>query len=187
VVDHVKPVADVFPVAVYRQGLPLEGVVDDQGNELFRKLVGAVVVGTVGDQCRQAVGMKVGAHQVVGRGFAGRVRRPGIVGRGFLKGAGFAKRTVYFIGAHMQKSVFLAGGISVFQPGFPRRFEQGECAQDVGPDKFGGTRDAAVHVRFGGEMNNRVDLFFGKNLLHQVGIANVALHKTVTGRIFNIR
>ena len=52
----IEPVAHVGAVAVDGQGLPLDGVEDQQRDQLLRELVGPVVVRAVGDQGRQAVG-----------------------------------------------------------------------------------------------------------------------------------
>ena len=65
VVDHIQPVAHVFAFAVDGQRFAVADVVDEKGNELLRELVGAVVVGAVGDQRGHAVGIVVGAHEVV--------------------------------------------------------------------------------------------------------------------------
>ena len=65
VIDDKEPVAHILAVTVDRQFLPLEGVVDDQRNEFFREVVGAVVVGAVGNQGRQVIGVVVGADQMV--------------------------------------------------------------------------------------------------------------------------
>jgi hypothetical protein len=49
----------------------VHGVVENQRNELFRKLIGAVVVGTVGYPYRQAVGVKIGGGEMIGSGLGG--------------------------------------------------------------------------------------------------------------------
>ena len=107
VIDNIKPVADIFAVAVNRQGFSLKGVVDDQRNELFRKLVRSIVIGAVGNQRRQSIGMKIRADQMVGGRLAGGIRRPGIIRGGFLKSAGFSQRAVNLIRADMQKTAVL--------------------------------------------------------------------------------
>lgn len=73
VVD-VEPVADVVAGAVEGQKLVVERVEDDQGDQFFRKLARAVVVRAVGGDHRQAVGVAPGAHEVVARCLARRVR-----------------------------------------------------------------------------------------------------------------
>jgi len=60
VVDHVEPVPNVLAIAIDRQGLALQHIEDHEGDELFRKLKGPVVVGTIRDGDRKAVGVAVG-------------------------------------------------------------------------------------------------------------------------------
>ena len=82
VVFHIEPVADLLAVAVNGQRLAGQGIVDDQRDELFREVVGAVVVGAVGGEYRQAIGVVVGTHQVVAGGLARGVRAVGFVAMG---------------------------------------------------------------------------------------------------------
>jgi hypothetical protein len=82
VVADVQPVAHVLAVAVDRQRLAGERVDDHQRDQLFGELVRAVVVGAVGGEHRQAVGVVEGAHQVVGRRLAGANTAVRRVGRG---------------------------------------------------------------------------------------------------------
>ena len=80
VVDDVQPVTNLETVAVDGQRLPLQGVAYHEGDELFGELEGTVVVGTVGNERRQAVGPVVGPHEVVARSLGrgiGTVRRVG--------------------------------------------------------------------------------------------------------------
>jgi hypothetical protein len=105
VVLDVEPVADLLAVAVDGQRLAGQGVVDDQRDELFREVVGTVVVGAVGGQHRQAVGVVVGAHQMVAGRLAGRVRAVRFVAVGFGEGRiVLAERAVDFVGGHMQEA-----------------------------------------------------------------------------------
>ena len=87
-VFDIEPVADLLAVAVDGQRLAGQRVEDDQRDELFREVVGAVVVGAVGGEHRQAVGVVPGAHQVVAGRLAGRIRAVGLVGVGLGEGAG---------------------------------------------------------------------------------------------------
>ncbi len=91
VVLHKQPVADVQAVAVDGNGLALGHAGDGQGDELFRVLAGAVVVGAVGRHSVQAVGVVVGPHQVVAARLAGAVGAVGGVGHGFMELAGVAQ------------------------------------------------------------------------------------------------
>ena len=68
---HIEPVPDLHAVSVYRDGLVVQDVGDHQGDQLFRELERAVIVGTVGGGDLKAVGFVVGPDQMVGRGLAG--------------------------------------------------------------------------------------------------------------------
>ena len=64
-VFYIEPVTDVFAFAIDRKGLTLTDVVDEERDKLLGELVGAVVVRTVGYDCRKAVGVVEGADEVV--------------------------------------------------------------------------------------------------------------------------
>lgn len=98
VIDE-QPVAHVRAIAVDGQGFAIERVEQDEWDEFFRELPGAVVVGGVGDDGGHAVGMVPGADQVIGRGFAGGVGAARIIRCGFGEGwVGGFEGTEYFIG-----------------------------------------------------------------------------------------
>ena len=73
-VPHIEPVAHLHPVAVDREGLSGEGVMNDERNEFFGEVVGAVVVGAVRREDGETVGMMVGTDEVIRGRLAGRVR-----------------------------------------------------------------------------------------------------------------
>ena len=58
----VEPVTDLLAIAIDRQRLASQCIVDDQRNEFFWKVIGAIVIGAVGCEHRQAVGMVVRTH-----------------------------------------------------------------------------------------------------------------------------
>ena len=81
VILDIEPVPYLRAVAVNGQRLAVQGVEDHVWNQFFWKMIGAVVVGAVGDHYRQAVGSVPGSHQVIGTGLAGGIgRRRGIGG-----------------------------------------------------------------------------------------------------------
>ncbi|MNE56720.1 hypothetical protein D3C80_1516500 [compost metagenome] len=82
---YVQPVANLLAIAIDRQCLAGQRVDDHQRNKLFREVIRTVVVRAVGGQYRQAIGVMVGAHQVVAGGFAGRVRAVGFIGVVFVE------------------------------------------------------------------------------------------------------
>ena len=67
VVLDVEPVAHVLALAVDGQRLAVADVVDEEGNQFLGELIGAVVVGAVGDDDGHAVGVVEGAYEVVAR------------------------------------------------------------------------------------------------------------------------
>ncbi len=183
VVFHVQPVPDVLAVPVHRELAPLQGVVDDQGDELLGELEGAVVVGAVGDDDRQAVGVVVGPGQVVRGGLAGGVGGAGIVGGGLGEAPGLPQGAVHLVGADVQEAVTggrrrVAGGRA---PGVAGGLQQGEGPGDVGADELAGALDATVHVGLGGEVHHPVHGLLPKHPGHQVGVADVAPHEAVPG------
>ncbi len=91
VVADVEPVADVHAVAIDGDGFPGLDALDDDGDELLRELIRAVVVGAVRDERGQTVGVVVAAHEHVTRGLAGGVGRVRRVGRGLGEEAGRAE------------------------------------------------------------------------------------------------
>ena len=64
-----KPVADVFPFAVYRKFLVSQRTADDERNEFLREMVRAVVVGASGDGYRKPVSPIVSQNKEVRAGF----------------------------------------------------------------------------------------------------------------------
>ena len=107
VVFDIQPVADVLAVAVYRKLLAVQRIVDDQRNQLFRKLVRTVVIRAVCDICREMIGIHIRFYKHIRSCLAGRVRAVGRIGGCLIEiAAVFAQRAVYFIRRNMQE--FLA-------------------------------------------------------------------------------
>ena len=100
----IQPITHVGTVAVDRQRLALDRVQDDQWNELFGKLVRAVIVRTIRHDDWQAICLEPGMREMVGRRLAGRIRRTRSIGRLFTKQAGRAKRAIDFVGRDMDKA-----------------------------------------------------------------------------------
>ena len=73
VVLDIEPVAHVVASAVDRQRPAVEGVENDERDQFLREVEGAVIIGAVGEQDRQAIGMVPGPHQMVGGRLAGRI------------------------------------------------------------------------------------------------------------------
>ena len=83
VIVHKQPVPDIHSVAINRQGLVVESVVDHQWDQFLWKLIRAIVVGTPGNIEREAIGVAESANEVIRGGFSCRVGRVGTQGSVF--------------------------------------------------------------------------------------------------------
>ena len=196
----VQPVAHVLPAAVHGQRLLVADVVDEQRDELLRKLVGPVVVRAVSHQRRHPVRVVVGPHEVVGRGFRGRV---GAV-RGVLRlfgeellaegpAAALPARSISLGTGQLQRPVHLVGGDVVEQlacpitvPVFPCRLEQRERAQDVRTREGERIPDRAVDMAFGREVDDPVDVILTKQRPQHIQVADVPLLEHVVRGILDV-
>ena len=98
VVLHIQPVAHVLALAVYRKGLAVADIVDEQGYQFLRELVRAVVVRAVGHYGRHTVGVVEGPNEVVGGGLRRAVGAVGAVPRGLAE----ELVTVHLVGADVR-------------------------------------------------------------------------------------
>ena len=177
VVGHEQPVAHLFTVAIDRQRLAGQGLGDHQRDEFFREVVRAVVVGTVGGQHRQPVGVVEGADQVVGGGLGGRVRGIGRVRRGLGEQPGFAQAAVDLVGGHVQEAERVPGRAFQPLPVVAHRLQQGQGADHVGLHEGRRAVDRTVHVAFGGEIHHSIGAMFGQQPRHQGAVADIAMHE----------
>lgn len=164
VVLGVDPVADVLALAVELGADAVDDVGDLPGDELLHVLVGAVVVGAVGDRGAQAVGAGPGADQHVGRRLGGAVGARGPVGRLFGELGGVVERQV---------AVDLVGGdVVVADTVFPYDLQQAEGALHVCAQERLRVGDGVVVVALGGVMYDRV--VARDDAVQQPGVADVA-------------
>ena len=176
VVVDVEPVADVLAVAVDGQGLAVERVVDHQRDELLGKLVGAVVVRAVGGQRRQAVGVELGADEMVagglGRGVGavgrdraclrGRRGRRGRASRRLRRWRRGGSGSAACASPAALASMLRAASSSVKVPTMLVR------------TKAAGPMDGAVDVALGGEVNDGARLVLCEEAGDELGVADVA-------------
>ena len=164
VVLGVDPVADVLAAAVELGADAVDDVRDLPGDELLHVLVGAVVVGAVGDGGSQAEGAGPGAHQQVRARLGGAVRGARAVGRLLREAGGVVERQV---------AVDLVGGdVVVADAVFPHGLQQAEGALHVGAQERLGVGDGVVVVALCGVVHDRV--VAGDDPIEQLGIADVA-------------
>lgn len=164
VVLGVDPVADVLAAAVELGAHAVDDVGDLPGDELLHVLVGAVVVGAVGDRGAQAVGAGPGAHEHVGGGLGRAVRGARLVGRLLGELGGVVERQV---------AVDLVGGdVVVADAVFPHGLQQAEGALDVGAQEGLGVGDGVVVVGLRGVVHDGV--VARDDAVQQRGVADVA-------------
>ena len=164
VVLGVDPVADVLALSVELGADAVDDVGDLPGDELLHVLVGAVVVGAVGDRGAKPVGAGPCAHEHVGACLGRAVRRGRVVGRLL----GELGRVV-----ERQVAVDLVGGdVVVADAVFADGLEQLEGALHVGAEERLGVGDGVVVVGFRGVVDDRV--VARHQLIEQRGVADVA-------------
>ena len=164
VVLGVDPVADVLAAAVELGADAVDDVRDLSGDELLHVLVGAVVVGAVGDRGAQAVGAGPGAHEHVG----GRLGRAVRGGRPVGRLLGELRRVV-----EREVAVDLVGGdVVVADAVLADGLQQAEGALDVGAEERLGVGDGVVVVALGGVVHDGV--VARNNLIEEFSLADVA-------------
>lgn len=164
VVLGVDPVADVLALPVELGAHAVDDVGDLPGDELLHVLVGAVVVGAVGDSGAKAVGAGPCAHEHVGGSLGARVRG----GRPVRRLLGELGRVV-----ERQVAVDLVGGdVVVADAVFADGLQQAEGALDVGAQEGLGVGDGVVVVALGGVVHDRVVARYKP--VQQLGVADVA-------------
>ena len=163
VVLGVDPVADVLAAAVELGAHAVDYVGDLPGDELLHVLVGAVVVGAVGDRGAKAVGAGPGAHEHVGGRLGGAVRRGGPVGRLLGELGGVVERQV---------AVDLVGGdVVVADAMLADGLQKAEGALDVRAQEGLRVGDGVVVVALGGVVHDRV--VAGDDPIEQLRVADV--------------
>lgn len=164
VVLGVDPVADVLPLPVELGAHAVDDVGDLPGDELLHVLVGAVVVGAVGDRRAKPVGAGPGAHEHVGAGLGRAVRRGRPVGRLLGELGGVVERQV---------AVDLVGGdVVVADAVFADGLQQAEGALHVGAQERLRVGDGVVVVALGGVVHDGV--VARDDAVQKLGVADVA-------------
>ena len=148
VVLGVDPVADVLALPVELGAHAVDDVRDLPGDELLHVLVGAVVVGAVGDRGAQAVGAGPGADQHVRGRLGARVRAARVIRRLL----GELRRVV-----ERQVAVDLVGGdVVVADAVLADGLQQAEGALHVGAHERLGVGDGVVVVALCGVVHDGV-------------------------------
>lgn len=164
VVLGVDPVADVLALPVELGADAVDDVRDLPGDELLHVLVGAVVVGAVGDRGVQAVGAGPCAHEHVGTRLGGAIGARGLIRRLLGELGGVVERQV---------AVDLVGGdVVVADAIFADGLQQAEGALHVGAQERLRVGDGVVVVALCGVVHDRV--VAGDDPIEQLRVADVA-------------
>ena len=181
-VFHVQPVADLHSVAVDGQLLVVLDVVDHQGDQLLGELVGAVVVGAAGDVDGHPVGVVERHDEHIGAGLGGRVGAVGAQRGGLHEEALGTQSAVDLIGGDLQVLLAFLPGLGIgIVPGFLGTLQQVHGAHDVALDKDLGVLDGTVHMALGRKVDDVIEIILCEQALHQLLIADIALHKDMAG------
>ena len=135
VVD-VQPVPHVEPIAVQRHRQPVKQVGDEQRDNLFRILVGPVVVRAAGDPHVHAVSASIGPGEQIATGLGRRIGRIRL------------QRVILGPRARFDGPVDLVSG-NVHKPrhtGLQRGLQQVLGTYHIGHHERVGTHDRAVHM-----------------------------------------
>ena len=164
VVLGVDPVAHVLALPVELGADAVDDVRDLARDELLHVLVGAVVVGAVGDRGAKPVGAGPGAHEHVGARLGARVRRGRAVRSLLGELGGVVERQV---------AVDLVGGdVVVADSVFADGLQEAEGALDVGAQEGLRVGDGVVVVALGGVVHDGV--VARDDAVQQPGVADVA-------------
>lgn len=164
VVLGVDPVADVLAAAVELGADAVDDVGDLPGDELLHVLVGAVVVGAVGDRGAQAVGAGPGAHEHVGAGLGARVRAARVI-----------RRLLGELGRVVEREVavdLVGGDVVIADAVLPHGLQKAEGALHVGAQERLRVGDGVVVVALGGVVDDRV--VARDDPIEKLGVADVA-------------
>ena len=172
-VPHVEPIADIETRPVNGDGPSFGEGPHHHRNKLLGVLAGSVIVGAIAQNHWQTVGMVVGPYKMIRSGFGSRVRGAGIVRGAFVEEALGAQAPVHFVGRYMVKAV--AGGVSLLTPSLQGGIEQGDRAHHIGLNEFHGVGDGAVHMAFGGQVQDPVQAVLGKQASDELCIADIPL------------
>jgi hypothetical protein len=160
----------------------MENIVDHERDQLFGEMVGAIVIGTVGQDNGHVIRMVPGHHKMIGGSLGSRVWGTGVVRRFFGEESFGTQRSVYFICRYVVEQF-------VFEIVFPERaadMEQTGGAHYVGTDKGQGIHDGAVYMAFGCEVDNCVEPILFEEGLDPGFIDDVSFLEGVVGSVPDI-
>ena len=106
----------------------------------------------------------------------------GAQGRGLHKEAVRTQSAVHLIGGHLQVLLALFPGLGIgVVPCLLGALQQVDGAHHVALHKNFGVLDGAVHMALGGKVDDVVEIVLCKQALHQLLVADIALHEHMAG------
>ena len=186
VILYIEPVPDLHAVAVDGELLVVLHVVDHQGDQLLRKLVGAVVVGAAGDIHGHTVCIVESHDEHIRAGLGGGVGAVGAQGGSLHEEAFRAQSTVDLVGGHLEVLLarFPSLGLGVV-PGLLGPLQEVHGAHDVGLDEDFRVGNGPVHVALGGEVDDIVKVILLEQGRYQFLVADIPLDEDVPGVPFH--
>lgn len=192
VVHHIEPVAHVFALAIDGERLAVADIVDEEGDELLRELVGAVVVRAVGHQRGHAVGVVIGAHEVVAAGLGGAVGAVRVVLGGLVEelasigGRSFGLVELQSAVNLIRRDVVEALAFPVAVPVLAGGLQQAEGTHHIGAGEGKRVFDGAIHVALCGQVDDAIDIVLLHDGAHAVEVADIGLHEGVVRLVLDI-
>jgi len=110
-------------------------------------MIGSVIIAAIGGKYRQSVSVVPGAHQMVTRRLAGRIRAVGLITAGLGKRRGFlAQGTVYLVSGNMQKAKILSIRLPQIIPKGTYTLKQAKSTNDIGLNEILRTMDTSIDM-----------------------------------------
>ena len=172
VIFHVQPVADIEPLSVDRKRLVRQRVGDHQRDQLFRELVGAVVIGAAADRRRQAVGSVIRVYQQI----RGCLRAA--VGAGGMKRRILRKEEIRPVNWQISVHLVRAYLVIPLNAIFPAGVHQNRCSDNVGLQENFRILNRAVHVGFRREVHHDIRMLLLKQAVYRGSVADIHFYET---------
>jgi len=208
-VFHIQPVTYVFPLAIYRQRLPMTDIIDKQRNQLLRELIGSVVVRAVCHNGRHAVSVVEGTYKVVTACLRCRIRTVRIVLRCFpeellairqmvlARRSLCRKRRLYALRMrHLQRSIHLVRrdmveplALILLRQALPIQLgslKQAQRTHHIGTSKGKRVFDRTVHMALRSQVDDTIHLFLLHQPIESIEIADIHLHERIVRLILHI-
>ncbi len=181
-VVHIEPVADIEALAIDRQGLAGQPLDDHQRDELFREVIGPVIVRAVRHQGGQAIGVAPGPDQMVGGGLGGRIGRARIIGGLLGEEAVRPERAEHLVrGDVVEPEPLLGAGVQALPIG-QHLGQHAEGARHIGLDEGRGPVDRAVHMGLGRQVGHHLRAELRDGGAHLARVADIGLEEPVAVR-----